>query len=287
MTSHTKGILLTLAGVILMSVESPLIQISGLTAQSVGFFFGICLMISTNLLLISKGEKFFVNSYIRSTRGVVLSGFLMGLSNFCFIMAVYYTGIAKTVLILASSPVVSALIAFVFLKQKTPMRIFVATIFVFIGLYIILIDDLGTDSLIGNLFAFGCVLSFSSLFCLLTHYKDASRLGYVSFGGFFVALFCVGSADFNADFTSLIPIIFMGLFITPFSRLFIGLGTRYIVPAEVGLLVIGESILAPIWGWWWLDEKISQSVFIGGSIILFALMLNSLTVLLKKPQKYS
>ena len=279
MTRHTKGILLTLSGVILMSVESPLIQISGLSAQTVGFFFGICLLISTNLMLISKGKKFFISSYTTSTKGVVLSGLLMGMSNFCFIMAVYYAGIAKTVLILAASPIISALIAFIFLKQKTPMRIFVATFFVFIGLYMILADDFGQSSLIGNLFAFACVLCFSSLFCILTFYKDASRLGYVSFGGLFVSLFCVFQASFNVTFIELLPIVFMGLFITPFSRLFIGLGTRYLIPAEVGLLVIGESILAPLWGWWWLDEVISQAVFIGGSIILFSLMINSLSTL--------
>ena len=279
MTQRKKGILLTLSGVILMSVESPLIQISGLSAQTIGFFFGISIMISTNLMLISKGKKFFINSYATSTKGVVLSGLLMGMSNFCFIMAVYYAGIAKTVLILASSPVISALIAFIFLKQKTPMRIFVATFFVFIGLYFILSDDLGQNSLIGNLFAFGCVLCFSSLFCILTFYKDASRLGYVSFGGFFVALFCIWGTNFDVTLSALIPVIFMGLFITPFSRLFIGLGTRYLIPAEVGLLVIAESILAPIWGWWWLDEVISKSVFIGGSIILFSLMLNSISTL--------
>ncbi|HFU75967.1 MAG TPA: DMT family transporter [Arcobacter sp.] len=281
MTSHTKGILLTLSGVVLMSVESPLIQISGLSALSVGFFFGISLMIATNLMLISKGKKFFIDSYTTSTKGVVLSGLLMGMSNFCFVMAVYYTGIAKTVLILAASPIISALIAFIFLKQKTPMRIFVATFFVFIGLYFILADDLGQNSLIGNLYAFACVLCFSSLFCILTFYKDASRLGYISFGGFFVALFCVWGANFDVTLTALIPVVFMGLFITPFSRLFIGLGTRYLIPAEVGLLVIGESILAPIWGWWWLDEVISQSVFIGGAIILFSLMINSLATLKK------
>lgn len=282
MTQHTKGLLLTLIGVIFMSVESPLIQLSGLSGETVGFFFGISLMVASNLMILSKGKKYFVQSYTTQTKGLILSGLFMGISNFCFVMAVYYAGIAKTVLILASSPIISALIAFIFLKQKTPSRIFIATFFVFIGLYIILSDDLGQNSLIGNLFAFGCVLSFSSLFCALTFYKKASRLGYVSFGGFFVALFCVWQASFDVTMIALIPIVGMGLFITPVSRLLIGLGTRYLIAAEVGLLVIGESILAPIWGWWWLDEVISKSVFIGGAIILFALMLNSLSTLIKR-----
>lgn len=279
MTNHKKGILLTAIGVVLMSIEASLIKVSGLSALSVGFFFGIFIMISANLMLLSKGKEFFIQRYTISTKGLVLSGFLMGFSNFCFVLAVSYTGIAKSVLILAATPIISALIAFVFLKQKTPIRIFVATFFVFVGLYIIFSDDLGDNSLIGNFFALGCVLGLSTLFCILTFFQDASRLGYISFGGFFIALFSVWGASFDVTFTALLPIAFMGLFITPFSRLFIGLGTRYLIPAEVGFLVIGESVLAPIWGWLWLDEVISQTVFIGGAIILFSLIVNSLLTL--------
>jgi drug/metabolite transporter (DMT)-like permease len=281
MTPHAKGLLLTFGGVILMSAESPLIKYSGLSAQTIGFFFGLCIAISTNIMLLTQGKNFFISDYKRDFKGVVLAGFFMGLSNFFFIMAVYYTGIAKTVLILASSPVVSALIAYLFLKQHTPKRIFIATFFVFIGLYIILSDNLNGNSLIGNLYAFACVLTFSALFVTLSSHKDASRLGYVSFGGLFVVLFSIVHVNFNVDLEALVPIIFMGLIITPLSRLFIGLGTRYLIPAEVGLLVIGESILAPIWGWLWLDEIISTSVLIGGGIILVSLILNTLASLHK------
>ncbi len=281
MTQHAKGLLLTFSGVVLMSIESPLIKFSNLQAQTIGFYFGICLFISANLMLLSKGSTYFIKNYTTNFKGIFLSGLFMGISNFCFVMAVYYAGIAKAVLILASSPIISALIAYIFLKQHTPKRIFLATFIVFIGLYIILADDLGTSSLIGNLYAFGCVLSFSTLFCVLSFHKDASRLGYISFGGVFLTLFSLINVNLHVEFSSLLPIIFLGLIITPLSRLFIGLGTRYLIPAEVGLLVIGESILAPIWGWWWLDEVISTSVFIGGSIILLALIINSLASLQK------
>lgn len=285
MHRHTKGLLLTFSGVILMSFESPLIQISGLNGETAGFYFGLCMLLSTNFLMALKGKSFYINSYKKSFKGVIFSGFLMGMSNFFFVMAVYNTGIAKTVLILAASPIISALVAFIFLKQKTPRRVFLATIFVFSGLYLILSDDLSSSSLIGNLYAFGCVLSFSSLFCVLSFYKDASRMGYISFGGLFVVLFCVWNASFDISLSAFLPICLMGLLITPLSRLLIGFGTRYLIPAEVGLLVIGESILAPIWGWWWLDEVISQNVFIGGCIILFALMLNSIVALKQSHRK--
>ena len=279
MTAHAKGLLLTFSGVVLMSVESPLIRLSALPIQSIGFYFGIFLVIATNSMLLTKGKRYWIQSYTQEFKGILFSGFFMGLSNFCFISAVYYTGIANTVLILASSPIISALIAFLFLKQKTPLRIFIATFIVSIGLYIILAQDLSQGTLIGNLFAFGCVLSFSTLFVVLTKYKKASRLGYVSVGGAFVALFSLGGITLHVSTEAIVLIAIMGLFVTPLSRLLIGLGTRYILPAEVGLLVIGESVLAPLWGWWWLKEVPSSATLTGGAIILVALLINSLITL--------
>ena len=279
MNNQLKGLLLTLSGVVLMSFESPIIRYSGLDGFTVAFFYGLCIIAATNLVMLFQGKKFFIQSYTKSYKGVLLAGFFMGLSNFCFVMAVTYAGIAKTVLILATAPIGTALIAWIFLKQKTPKRIFIATIFVFIGLYIILHDSLDGKSLIGSLFAFGCVLSFSTMFCVLSFYKEASRVGYVSVAGVAVCLFSLTGANLSVGFEALIPIILMGIFITPLSRAFLGQGTRYLIPAEVGLLVIAESILAPIWGWLFLDEMINTNTFIGGSIILVSLVVNSLIAL--------
>lgn len=282
MENHKKGVWLVFIGVIFMSIESPLIKFSALPPLTIGLFYGLSIVLSTNLLLISRGKAFFVKSYTSETKGIILSGLFFALSNICFIAAVYYTGISKTVLILASSPVISALVAFFVLKQRTPMRIFVSTFFVFIGLYIILADDLDASSLVGNLFAFACVLSVSLLFCTLSHYTQASRLGYISFGGMLIVLFSAWGANFSVNFSSLFPIFLLGILITPFSRFLIGVGAKYVIPAEVGLLFVVESILAPIWGLLFLDEQISVSSFIGGAIILFSLVLNSLASLIKR-----
>jgi drug/metabolite transporter (DMT)-like permease len=281
-TNHKKGIWLVFVGVVFMSIESPLIKFSALPPLTIALFYGLSIVLSTNLLLISKGKAFFIKSYVTDTKGTLLSGMFFGLSNICFIAAVYYGGISKTVLILASTPIISALVAFFVLKQHTPMRIFIATFFVFIGLYIILADDLNSHSLVGNLFAFACVLSISSLFCTLSLYTQASRLGYISFGGMLVVLFSVWGANLSVNFFALLPIFLLGLLITPLSRFLIGIGTKYVIPAEVGLLFVVESILAPIWGYLLLDEQITASSFVGGSIILFALILNSLASMIRR-----
>lgn len=275
MSLHVKGIFITFSGVVLMSIESPLIKYSGLDAYFISFIFGICLFLAINAYLLFQKSPLLPH-YTQDFKGVILSSLFMGISNFLFIASVEKIGIAKTVLILASSPLVSAFFALLFLKQRTPKRIFIATFFVFIGLYLILHNDIHSSAFINTLYAFGCVVSFSIMFVVLSKHPQTSRFAYVSLGGIFLTLFASLHVSFIFTLPQLLPILFMGLLVTPISRVMIGTGTRYLIPAEVGLLVIGESILAPIWGWLWLNESISTNTLLGGGIILISLIINSL-----------
>jgi drug/metabolite transporter (DMT)-like permease len=273
--SYTKGLLITLAGIALMSAEAPLIKLSKMPAQNIGFYFGLTVFFVTQLLLLKNNLAAWKSAHKVEYQGVLWAGIAMGLGNFCFINAVYYTGIANTVLILASAPVVSALIALWILKEPTPMRIYIASIVVFIGLYIIFMDQTQGLSLKGNLFALGALLCMSALFIALKKYQKASRIAYVSLGGLIVAFISLPGALGEVDLSGIGWILIMGIIVTPFSRILIGVGTRYLIPAEMGLLMITESILAPIWGWWWLNEIPPIPTILGGAIILAGISWNA------------
>ena len=68
----------------------------------------------------------------------------------------------------------------------------------------------------------------------------------------------------------------MGLIITPFSRVLIFSGTKFINASEVSLLMIIETVMGPIWVWMVLNEVPSSYTFIGGAIILLTLIVNSI-----------
>ncbi len=151
---HKIGLFFAIFGTALMSIESPLIKLSNLYWADASFLMGICLMVSTNALLIFKGKEFFIKSYKIGYKGVLLAGLCAGLSNSSFIPAVIYGGVANTVLILSTAPIVSAIIMWLFFKKATSKAIFVSTFFIFLGLYIILKDDLTSGTLIGTFLAF-------------------------------------------------------------------------------------------------------------------------------------
>ncbi|MFV0481195.1 MAG: DMT family transporter [Campylobacteraceae bacterium] len=284
MSLHTKGLFFVFFGVFLMSFESPFIKLTNLSSFTFSFYYGICIFLSTFFFLLFKTKGEILNIYRVEFLGVLLAGLCVGLSNICFISAVKMISAANTLLILATAPIFSAIFSKLLFNIKTPKRIYFLTILVLVGVFIIIYSDLKSANMLGNLFAFGCVFFFALTFNIINHFKNANRLAYISLAGIVLALF---SLFFGADLvasvnkTSLFIILGLGLFVTPISRYLMGVGAKYIYPAEAGLLTILESIFAPILAIFILHEIPNTNTLIGGSIILFAIVLNILLSLRK------
>lgn len=260
-----------------MSFESPLIKMTHVSAQNVTFYFGICMFLTMNLTLWMKHHTRIFSLYHAHFRSIVLSGFCIGMSNLLFILAIKHTSVASAVFILSTGPLVSALIAFIFFGQRTPRRTFGAIFFVFIGLGIILLNDLALGTMEGNLYAFGCVFAFVSMLSILERDKEANRLACFGTGALIASVLALLTATIVVpDGYSWGIILFMGAVLTPLSRAFIGMGTKVLPSVEVALLTIIEPVLAPIWVWILLEEKPHSNTLIGGAIILSTLLVHSL-----------
>ncbi len=266
------GLLIGMLGVVLMSIESPLFKLSKLYWADVCFILGISLIISINAILLLKGKKFFIKSYKRSYKGVILSGLCAGFSNLAFISAVIYGGVANTVLILATAPIFSAIFMWMLYKKPTPKSIFVSTFFIFVGLYVILRNELGEGTLLGVVLAFICVMFMISIYISLSHYKRSSKIAFLSVAGICLSIASFPFISLHVNLNSFFIIFLVGLFTMPFSRYLIGLSSKYVLPQEISLILILESVLAPLCAWWWLGEKPSFDTFLGGSIILGSLV---------------
>lgn len=269
---HKNGLLLASLGVVLMSIESPIIKMSSLDSASVAFYLGISLFLSANVIMLTRGVNFLAQSYKVEFKGLLLSGLFTGFGNFFFVSAVIYAGVANTVLILATTPIFSALVAWVIFKNKTHKSIFIATFFILIGLFIIIKDDFQSASFIGIIFAFLCMACLSFLLTTLTHYPKASRIGYVAMGGLFLFIISLFSVSLHVNSSGIWYILFLGLLAMPLSRYLIGVGAKNVYPQEMSLLMILESALAPILAWWWLGEVLHVNKIIGGAIIFITLI---------------
>jgi drug/metabolite transporter (DMT)-like permease len=75
----------------------------------------------------------------------------------------------------------------------------------------------------------------------------------------------------------------MGLYMLPVATALMFAGPRYIPAPEVGLLLLLESILGPVWVWLVLGEQPGNSTLLGGVIVISTLVINTVWAL-KYPQ---
>ena len=282
MTNNAKGLALTSLGVFIMSLESLFIKFTTISPFLFSFYIGIFMFISMISTFLFKEKAVLKKALNTNLLMLIVCAILMGTSNIFFITAVKTTTVANVVIIFSTAALFSALFAYLFYREKITKNIIVASFFMFVGLFIIFNDKLEIGSIEGNIYALLCTAFFATSYVILSRYKDMDRFILTAFSGLALSMiaffFC---DDLSIDFKTLAIVMIMGLLISPISRVFLGNGAKYISASEVSLLMIIETIMAPVWVWIFLNEVPSSYTFIGGSIIVATLIVNSLYTLKK------
>ncbi|RXJ80844.1 DMT family transporter [Arcobacter sp. F2176] len=277
MNNNKKGIIITALGVLLMSFESLFIKLTSISPFTFSFYLGIFMFISMLLLLIIKQRDIIREVTKTSFYIFLLCGILMGSANIFFIWAIKSTTAANVVLIIGTGALFTSFFAYLFYKEKIRINVLIASFFLFIGLFIIFNDKVGAGNLKGNLLAILCTMTFSLSFVLMSKYTRINRVALTAITGISLAIIAYFASDtISIDFYNLFVVGVMGLIITPFSRVLIFSGTKFINASEVSLLMIIETVMGPIWVWMVLNEVPSSYTFIGGAIILLTLIVNSI-----------
>ncbi len=281
--SHLYSILITSLGVLLMSLESLFIKLAKIDALTFSFYIGVFMFLSINIILVTTKKKKTIQIYKDGLFPIVICGFLFGTSNIFFINAIKTTSVANTVMIFASAPLFAAFYTYLIYKEKSKKNIYIASFFIFIGLFIIFYSQIGSGDLIGNIYALICVNLFALSFVVLAKYKKVNKFAITAFAGFSaMTISFIFVESFYLDNMTLSILLIAGIFISPISRVLMGIGTQNLPASEVSLLMIIETVMAPIWVWMVLKEVPEESTFIGGSIILVTLFINSLYILRMK-----
>jgi drug/metabolite transporter (DMT)-like permease len=282
LTNNAKGLLITSIGVLIMSLESLFIKFTTIDSLTFSFYLGIFMFFSMSTTILFKKKGIVKEIKENSFSILILCAALAGSSNIFFISAIKSTSVANVVIIFGTSALFSSFFAYLLYKEKIGLNIIIASFFMIMGLFIIFNDNLGVGNLRGNVYALLCTMSFSLVFVLLAKYTKVSRVAMTAFTGVFISVIAFTlSGSISINLNNLAVIAVMGLLITPVSRVLMGNGTKYINASEVSLLMIIETLMAPVWVWVFLNEIPASNTFIGGSIILLALISNSLYTLKK------
>jgi drug/metabolite transporter (DMT)-like permease len=274
--AHTKGLLLTALGGLTLTVDIPLIRLADGEAWTIlllrtGTTFVAALIIWAVWRSLSDKAP----QLIPGRSGLVVAG-LYGLGSIAFITGVYNTSTANLVFILAFTTMFSALLSWLFLKERPRPLTLAAMAVMIVGVAIIVGSSVGTGHLFGDLMAVCAALSIASAITISR--ASGKDMGFTALIGvilpFAVAAFMVSKVGFqvNAPWW----IIFNGAVIMPISFFCLANGPKYISGPEVAMFYLLETVLAPVWVWLIFAETPTRNSLIGGAILIVTLVAHSL-----------
>ena len=236
------------------------------------FFFLIALTFFLLLTYKSKTLKVIKDSGFPA----VLGGFFMSFSFVSFVIAMSSTTVANVLFIISTQSMFLAIFGYFYLKEKVSLIGFASIILAMTGIIIMVGDSLSTGSLFGNLVALAIPINFSLLVMIIRKNSNLDMVPAIFYSGIFSCIYGLILTE-SFDFTS--HDILMG-FLLGVPQLAIGficitIGSRSTASATIGLLMLSETVFGPIWVWLFLNEIPPLSVFIGGAIIILAIIIKS------------
>ncbi len=242
-----------------------------LLLRSSFFFLGV----STFLILIYKKNA--IKIVLKAGLPGFLGGFVMSFSFIAFVFAMINTSVANVVFIISTQTMFLAIFGFFYLKEKVSLLGLLSIILAMSGIIVMIGDSISSGTLFGNVVALTIPISFSILIMIVRKNPSLDLVPAIWFASIFTILYSLIMVDtFNFSNHDIFMGFLLGVPQLTFGFICITIGSRTTPAVTIGLLMLTETIFAPIWVWLFLNEIPPSSVFIGGMIIIFAIIVKSL-----------
>ena len=263
------GFCLSWGGFIIRSFEEASIwQILFLRS----FFFLLALI--AFLLVTYKKNTF--NIIKESGLPGLLGGFVLSFSFVAFVVAMSNTTVANVVFIISTQTMFLAIFGYFYLKEKVSLIGLISILLAMSGIIIMVGDSISGGSLFGNIVALAIPINFAILVMIIRKNTKIDMVPAIFYSGIFSLIYGFFLAE-SFEFTK--HDLWMGFLLgvpqLAVSFICITIGSRTVESATVGILMLMETLCAPLWVWLFLNEIPPISVFIGGAVIISAIILKS------------
>ena len=244
---------------------------------------GLTIFILLNLYLYFEEGINFYKNYKKIGRSGILGGIGLGVAMVSFIYSITNTSAAITLLCLAAMPFFTAILAFLFLKEKISFNVWISIFLATIGIVIMAVGNTEKNSLLGFLFGITSSIGFSIFSVTLRWRKETPKFTTVAVAGFFCFLLAMimilitkqpfFSSSYNSSMFSLHgTLVCLGLILY-------SIGSKAIQAAELTLLSLTEVVGGIFWVWlpiFGINEVPTTNTIVGGFFLFISLVYYSL-----------
>lgn len=258
---------LSFGGLIVKSFE-------GATLWQILFWRTVFFLIVISLYLALTYKKQVFKSFHNLGFPGFFGGFILSLGFSGYVFAMYNTTVANANFIIQTQTIFLAIFGYFFLKEKISVITLTSIILAISGILLMVGSSLSPGQMSGNIAAFIMPISFATLILVVRKYPTVDMVPAQFVAGVFALL--IGYLMSEKIMISPND-IFLG-FLAGFLQLglgfiFITIGAQRTPSAMVGIIMLTEAVLGPLWAWLFINEQPPFIVIIGGSIVIFAVLL--------------
>ena len=276
LNNQQKGSLLAFIAVIFITPDSLFIRLSNVDTWGLVFYRGIIPFFTVFLgMLIIYKLNFFKILLSSGFHGLIYVG-TFSITNITFVVSIQNTNVANTLVMIATAPMLSAILGAIFLKEPPDKKTWISIIITFIAIIYIFSDSLKLGNFYGDILGFITAIGLAVGAVTIRSAKSKNLVPAAVVGKLFVATFALFFIEsFVLENKDLIIVPLMCILCVAIPFVLVTIAPRFIPAAEVNLFFLLETIIGPIWVWMIIKEQPSVETLYGGAVIIITIATHS------------
>ena len=263
---NLPGPLLIFLGALSLSFGGLIVKsFDGATLWQILFWRSLFFSLTVLTFLIISYKKKTFNSFYKSGLPGFFGGIVLSFGFCGYVFAMYNTTVANTNFIISLQILFLAIFGYFFLKEKISVITLSSIVLAITGVFLMVGNSLTPGELSGNLAAFTMPITFAILIMIVRKFPTVDMVPAQFVAGISSCLIgfllsnklMISSHDIFLGFLA-------GFFQVGFGFIFITIGARTTPSAMVGIIMLSESVLGPIWAFLFVNEVPSMFGLIGG-----------------------
>ena len=276
LTDQQKGSLLAFVAVLFITPDSLFIRLSNVDTWGLVFYRGIIpfFTVFLGMILIYK-LNFFKILFDSGYHGIIYV-ITFSITNITFVVSIQNTNVANTLVMIATAPLLSAILGAIFLKEPPDKKTWISIIITFFAILYIFFDSLKMGNFYGDILGFITAIGLAVGAITIRSAKSKNLVPAAVVGKLFVASFALLFIEsFVLQDKDLLIVPLMCILCVAIPFVLVTIAPRFITAAEVNLFFLLETIIGPIWVWMIIKEQPSIETLFGGIVIIITIAIHS------------
>jgi len=257
------SVAISFAGVLVRMIETA-------DALQINFYRAVAQMGFVLLVLVVQHRSNVLSKIMAVGLPGVFGGLALAGASICYMESITTTTVANTLFLLSAIPLVTALLARLFLGERLQRATLIAMGVAASGILVMLGESFGGGSLYGNVMGLVTVFGFSTFAVIVRKHRDLDMMPslLVSTAALIIVAYIVKGGDMAVSGHDIVICAVWGVFLIGLANWTFIIASRHLEAAEVTFFMLLEFAVGPLWVWLIIGETTTVWTLVGGALVI-------------------